>query len=53
MKRELVDVSRRSSAVDDHKVAQLQFEIQKQIDRRNLINARLEEGSRDPGTPFR
>ncbi|CAM8950640.1 unnamed protein product [Rhodiola kirilowii] len=49
LKKELVDISRRSSVVNDQRVAELQLEIQKQIDRRNMINARLEESSRDPG----
>uniref|UniRef100_A0A7N0VA89 E3 ubiquitin protein ligase n=1 Tax=Kalanchoe fedtschenkoi TaxID=63787 RepID=A0A7N0VA89_KALFE len=49
LKNELVDVSRRSSVFDDQRAAELRIEIQKQIDRRNIINAKLEESSRDPG----
>uniref|UniRef100_A0A7N0UII9 E3 ubiquitin protein ligase n=1 Tax=Kalanchoe fedtschenkoi TaxID=63787 RepID=A0A7N0UII9_KALFE len=49
LKNELVDVSRGFSSVDDHRAAELRIGIQKQIDRRNIINARLTEGIRDPG----
>ncbi|KAK9050112.1 hypothetical protein SSX86_030918 [Deinandra increscens subsp. villosa] len=49
MKNEIGDVARQSSAVFDSRIKDLQMEIQKQIDRRKLIESKLEEASREPG----
>ncbi|XP_071736096.1 E3 ubiquitin-protein ligase BRE1-like 1 [Rutidosis leptorrhynchoides] len=49
MKNDIGDVLRRSSAVTDSRISDLQMEIQKQIDNRKLIEYKLEEASREPG----
>ncbi|GAV90855.1 zf-C3HC4_3 domain-containing protein [Cephalotus follicularis] len=49
MKTDLVDVFQRSSAIADSRIADLQIEIQKQIDERNRIETKLENASGDPG----
>lgn len=49
MKNDIVDVLRRSSAITDSRISDLQVEIQKQIDGRKLIESKLEEASREPG----
>ncbi|KAL8249384.1 hypothetical protein R6Q59_006252 [Mikania micrantha] len=49
MKNDIGDVLRQSSAVSDSRIRDLQTEIQKQIDRRKLIESKLEEASREPG----
>lgn len=50
MKNDFADVFRRSSAVIDSRLSELQIEIQNQIDERKLIEIKLEEASREPGT---
>ncbi|KAA8550078.1 hypothetical protein F0562_001762 [Nyssa sinensis] len=49
MKNDLVDVFHQSSAVADSRITELEIEIQKQINERNLIETKLEEASREPG----
>ncbi|WCJ22965.1 E3 ubiquitin-protein ligase BRE1-like 1 [Euphorbia peplus] len=49
IKSDLVDVSRRSSAVVESRIAGLETEIQSQMNERNMIEAKLEEASREPG----
>ncbi|XP_065859224.1 E3 ubiquitin-protein ligase BRE1-like 1 [Euphorbia lathyris] len=49
LKNDLVDVSRRSSAVVDSRIADLETEIQSQMNEKNMIEAKLEEASREPG----
>lgn len=49
IKNELVDVSRRSSAVADSKIASLDVEIQKQLDEKKRIKTRLGNLSRERG----
>ncbi|KAK6918627.1 Zinc finger, C3HC4 RING-type [Dillenia turbinata] len=48
MKSDLVDVLRRSSAVAESRITELESEIKKLINERNLIEAKLEEASREP-----
>ncbi|XP_019082403.1 PREDICTED: E3 ubiquitin-protein ligase BRE1-like 1 isoform X1 [Camelina sativa] len=49
VKNELVDVSRRTSAVTDSKMATLDVEIQKQLDEKNRIKTRLGNITRERG----
>lgn len=49
MKNDVGDILRRSSAVSDSRISDLQMEIQKQINGRNLIESKLEEASRELG----
>lgn len=49
MKNDIADVFRRSSAVVDSRISDLGIEIQKQIEERKMIEAKLEEASREPG----
>ncbi|CAL5382679.1 unnamed protein product [Camellia sinensis] len=49
MKNDLVDVFNRNAAVAVCRTTELQIEIQKQINEKNLIETRLEEASREPG----
>ncbi|KAF6140375.1 hypothetical protein GIB67_005300 [Kingdonia uniflora] len=49
VKVDLADVFRRASAVADSQMADLVAEIQKQIDKRHLLEIKLEEASREPG----
>lgn len=49
MKNDIGEVLRRSSSVSDSRIVDLKMEIQKQIDGRKLIEAKLEEASREPG----
>ncbi|THF96476.1 hypothetical protein TEA_017072 [Camellia sinensis var. sinensis] len=49
MKNDLVDVFNRNAAVAECRTTELQIEIQKQINEKNLIETRLEEASREPG----
>ncbi|KVH97077.1 Zinc finger, RING/FYVE/PHD-type [Cynara cardunculus var. scolymus] len=49
VKNDIGDVLRRTSAVADSRISDLQMEIQKQIDGRKMIEAKLEEASREPG----
>ncbi|XP_021892764.1 E3 ubiquitin-protein ligase BRE1-like 1 [Carica papaya] len=49
MKSDLLDVSRRSSAVAESRIADLGSQMQKHIDERSRIEAKLEEASREPG----
>ncbi|MFS8022779.1 putative transcription factor C2H2 family [Helianthus anomalus] len=49
MKNDIGDVLRQSSAVSDSRIRDLQMEIQKQVDRKKLIESKLEAASREPG----
>ncbi|PQP97498.1 E3 ubiquitin-protein ligase BRE1-like 1 isoform X2 [Prunus yedoensis var. nudiflora] len=49
VKNDIADVFRRSSAVVDSRISDLGIEIQKQIEERKMIEAKLEEASREPG----
>lgn len=49
IKNEIGEVLRRSSTVADFRISDLKMEIQKQIDGRKMIEAKLEEASREPG----
>uniref|UniRef100_A0A1J3ITI9 E3 ubiquitin protein ligase n=1 Tax=Noccaea caerulescens TaxID=107243 RepID=A0A1J3ITI9_NOCCA len=49
IKSELIDVSRRSSAVADSRIASLDVEIQKQLDEKKRIKTRLGSISRERG----
>lgn len=49
VKNDVLDVLRRSSAILASRVADLEREIQKQIDQRNMIETKLEEASREQG----
>ncbi|TQD97812.1 hypothetical protein C1H46_016592 [Malus baccata] len=48
-KSDIADVFQRSSAVVESRISDLGIEIQKQIEERKLIEAKLEEASREPG----
>lgn len=52
IKSELVDVSRRSSAIADSKIASLDVEIQKQLDEKKRIKTRLGNISKERGHKF-
>ncbi|XP_025015584.2 E3 ubiquitin-protein ligase BRE1-like 1 isoform X2 [Ricinus communis] len=49
IKNDLLDVFRRSSSVVESRIADLGVEIQRQIKEKNMIEAKLEEASREPG----
>ncbi|KAJ7962070.1 E3 ubiquitin protein ligase [Quillaja saponaria] len=49
IKSELVGFFQRSSAVADFRVSDLEIEIQKQIEDRNMIESKLDEAAREPG----
>lgn len=49
IKNDIVDVFRRSSAVADSRATDLEIEIRKQIEGRNMIESKLKEASREPG----
>ncbi|OIS98648.1 e3 ubiquitin-protein ligase bre1-like 1 [Nicotiana attenuata] len=49
LKNDLIDVFRRSSTVADSRIAWLEMEIQKHMQERSMIEAKLEEASREPG----
>ncbi|KAJ0799044.1 putative E3 ubiquitin ligase Bre1 [Helianthus annuus] len=49
MKNDIGDVLRQSSAVSDSRIRDLQMEIQKQVDRKKMIESKLEAASREPG----
>ncbi|KAM1157176.1 hypothetical protein FF1_027812 [Malus domestica] len=49
VKSDIADVFQRSSAVVESRISDLGIEIQKQIEERKLIEAKLEEASREPG----
>ncbi|KAK9142960.1 hypothetical protein Syun_012360 [Stephania yunnanensis] len=49
VKVDVADVSRRASAVSHSRIVDLEKEMQKQIDERNLLESKLEEASREPG----
>ncbi|KAM3238484.1 E3 ubiquitin-protein ligase BRE1-like 1 [Capsicum annuum] len=49
LKNDIIDVFRRSSTVADSRIAWLEKEIQKHMQERNMIEAKLEEASREPG----
>lgn len=51
LKNDLIDVFRRSSTVADSRIAWLEMEIQKHMQERSMIEAKLEEASREPGIP--
>ncbi|CAL2239422.1 unnamed protein product [Prunus armeniaca] len=48
VKNDIADVFQRSSAVDS-RISDLGIEIQKRIEERKMIEAKLEEASREPG----
>ncbi|KAL8062404.1 hypothetical protein ABFX02_02G145000 [Erythranthe guttata] len=48
MKNELVDVLHRSSAVADSRISELEMEIQRYTKEKDLIEAKLEEASKEP-----
>ena len=49
VKSDIADVFRRSSAVVESRISDLGTEIQKQIEERKMIEAKLEKASREPG----
>lgn len=49
IKNDIFDVYRRYSAVTDSRVSDLGTEIQKQIDSRSVMEAKLQEASTEPG----
>ena len=49
IKNDIADVFRRSLAVADSRASHLGTEIQRQIEERKRIEAKLEEASREPG----
>lgn len=49
MKNELVEVLHRSSAVAESRISDLEIEIQRRIKEKDLIEAKLEEASKEPG----
>ncbi|XP_051144585.1 E3 ubiquitin-protein ligase BRE1-like 1 [Andrographis paniculata] len=49
MKSELVDVLRRSSAVSNSRISDLEAEIQRCIKEKHLIETKLDEASKEPG----
>ncbi|KAJ4827632.1 hypothetical protein Tsubulata_008249 [Turnera subulata] len=49
VKNDVLDVFRRSSAFLDSRVSDLEAEIQKQTKERSMVEAKLEEASREPG----
>ncbi|PIA50300.1 hypothetical protein AQUCO_01300798v1 [Aquilegia coerulea] len=49
LKIDLADIFQRASAVADSRISGLEKLIQKQIDDRNMLEAKLEEASREPG----
>ncbi|XWS45857.1 hypothetical protein CRYUN_Cryun14cG0015300 [Craigia yunnanensis] len=49
IKNDIADVFRRSLAVADSRASHLGAEIQRQVDERKRIEAKLEEASREPG----
>lgn len=49
LKNDVADVCNRSSAVTDYRLTELERQVQKQVDGRNLIETKLEEASREPG----
>ena len=49
LKNDITDVFRRSSTIDDSRIAWLEKEMQKHMQERNMIEGKLEEASREPG----
>lgn len=49
MKNDVGDVLHQSCAGSDSRISDLQMEIQRQIDRRKLIESKIEAASREPG----
>ncbi|XP_043720938.1 E3 ubiquitin-protein ligase BRE1-like 1 isoform X2 [Telopea speciosissima] len=49
MKVDLADVFRRASTITDSRMGELEKEMQKRVDERNLLEARLKEVSGEPG----
>lgn len=50
LKSELVDVLQRSSAVADSRRSDLEVEIERYTKEKDLIEVKLDEASREPGT---
>lgn len=53
MKNELVDVLQRSSAVADSRISDLEIEIERYKKEKDIIEAKLEEASKEPGIESR
>ncbi|XP_077235379.1 histone mono-ubiquitination 1 isoform X2 [Tasmannia lanceolata] len=49
MKINLADVSRGDSEIAESRISELEKELQRRIDERNLLETKLEEASREPG----
>ncbi|KAJ8541679.1 hypothetical protein K7X08_002495 [Anisodus acutangulus] len=49
LKNDIIDVFRRSSTIADSRIAWLEKEIQKHMQERNMIEAKLQEASKEPG----
>lgn len=50
MENDVVDVFHQSTIVNEYRIHDLEKEIEKQITARHLIETKLEEASREPGT---
>lgn len=50
MENDVVDVFHQSTIVNEYRIEELEKEIEKQITSRHLIETKLEEASREPGT---
>lgn len=50
MENDVVDVFHQSTVVNEYRIEELEKEIEKQITSRQLIETKLEEASREPGT---
>lgn len=50
MESDVVDVFHQSTIVNEYRIEELEKEIEKQITARHLIETKLEEASRQPGT---
>lgn len=50
MKNDMIDVYRRCSAVADSRMTDLGMEIEKQNNEKKILEVRLAEASREPGT---
>lgn len=49
LKNELVDVLQRSSAVADSRISDLEVEIERYNKKKDLIEVKLQEASKEPG----
>ena len=50
MESDVVDVFHQSTIVNEYRIEELEKEIEKQVSSRLLIETKLEEASREPGT---